>query len=248
MVILWVIAFSFLGSVGAITMATVFLYLQERIQQILIPSLISYAAGTLLAVALLGLIPHALDYVDSPRPILFTVLVGIILFFLLQKLIVWRHCHDPECEVHGVAGPMILIGDAFHNATDGVVIAASFLSSVSIGVVAAISIIAHEIPQEVGDFAILLHGGYPKTKALSLNILSSFSTIPVAILTYYALEVVQAAVPYVMAISAASFLYIALTGLYPELHRQVEFRYGIRQFVIILAGIGTIMLFLQFHP
>lgn len=245
-VILWILTFSLLGSIGAITAASAFLLLTKRIQQILIPSLISYAAGTLLTVALLGLIPHALEGAN-PKNILSTVLVGIILFFFLQKIIVWRHCHDPECEVHGAAGPMILIGDAFHNATDGVVIAASFLSSITVGVITGISIIAHEIPQEVGDLAILLHGGYPKNKALLLNILSSLSTIPVAILAYYALEAIQPAVPYVMAISAASFLYISLTGLYPELHRQVGIRYAIRQFLMILIGIGTILLLLQFH-
>jgi len=169
-------------------------------------------------------------------------------FFLLEKLVIWRHCHNMECPVHGAAGPMILIGDALHNATDGLVIAASFLSSIPIGIAAGISIIAHEIPQEVGDFAILLYDGYSKRKALSLNILSSLSTIPAAILAYYALETVHAAIPYVMAISAASFLYVALTDLYPELHRKVGFLYAIRQFLMMLAGVGTIIVFLQFHP
>ena len=149
--------------------------------------------------------------------------------------------------MHGAAGPMILIGDAVHNATDGIVIAASFLSSIPIGIAAGISIIAHEIPQEVGDFAILLYGGYSKGKALSLNILSSLSTIPAAILAYYALETVHVAVPYVMALSAASFLYVALTDLYPELHRKVGLLYAIRQFLMMLVGVGTIIVFLQFH-
>jgi len=143
---------------------------------------------------------------------------------------------------------MILIGDAFHNATDGLVIAASFLSSIPIGLAAGISIIAHEIPQEVGDFAILLHGGYPKRKALLLNLLSSLSTLPAAILAYYTLEIVNSAIPYVMAFSAASFLYIALTDLYPQLHQKIGFGSAIRQFLLILAGIGTMILFLQFHP
>ena len=122
------------------------------------------------------------------------------------------------------------------------------LSSIPIGVAASLSVIAHEIPQEVGDFAILLHGGYSKRKALSLNILSSLSTVPGAILAYYTLEIVRAAIPYVMAISAASFLYIALADLSPELHREVGFLYAIRQFLLMLAGVGTIILFLQFHP
>ena len=247
MLLLWIILFSLLGSVGAIITATAFLLIKGKMQKVLIPCLIAYATGTLLAAALLGLTPHALKH-TSPLPILSTVLVGIILFFLLEKLVIWRHCHDLECEVHGVAGPMILIGDVFHNAIDGVVIAATFLSSIPVGIAAAISVIAHEIPQEVGDFAILLHGGYSKRKALSLNILSSLSTVPAAILAYYTLDIMRTAVPYVMAISVASFLYIALTDLYPELHRKVGFWPAIRQFLMILAGIGTIILLLQFHP
>jgi zinc and cadmium transporter len=161
MLLAWIIMFSVLGSIGAIITAAAFLLLREKIQRILIPCLISYATGTLLAAALLGLIPNALTNV-SPLPILSIVLVGIILFFSLEKLVIWRHCHNMECKVHGAAGPIILIGDVFHNLSDGVVIAASFLSSIPIGVVVGLSVIAHEIPQEVGDFAILLHGGYAK--------------------------------------------------------------------------------------
>ena len=204
--------FSLLGSVGAIITASAFLLIKENRQKSLIPCLISYASGTLLAAALLGLIPHALKQAITFQ-IFLSVLVGIIIFFLIEKLLIWRHCHDADCEVHGASGPMILIGDAFHNLTDGVVIAASFLSSIPIGIAASLSVIAHEIPQEVGDFAILLNSGYSKRRALLLNILSSLNTVPGAILAYYALGIVHTAIPYAMAISAASFLYIALADL-----------------------------------
>jgi zinc and cadmium transporter len=247
MLILWVVLMSLLGSIGSIVMAATFLLFQEKRQKALIPCLISYASGTLLTAALLGLIPHALKHATT-FPVLSTVLIGIILFFLLEKLLIWRHCHDAECEMHGTAGPMLLVGDAFHNLTDGVVIAASFLSSIPIGIAASLSVIAHEIPQEVSDFAILIHNGYSMKKALSLNIVSSLSTIPGAILGYYALGVVHSAIPYAMAISASSFLYIALADLTPELHLRVGFLQAIRQFLLILAGAGTIILFLQFHP
>lgn len=249
MLILWIVLFSLLGSVGAIIAASAFLLVPDKIQKILIPCLIAYATGTLLAAALLGLIPHALtDLV--PNQTLSTILGGIILFFLLEKLVIWRHCHDIECEVHGSAGPMILIGDAIHNAVDGVVIAASFLTSIFIGIAASFSIIVHEIAQEVGDFAILLHSGYSKRKALSLNILSSLSTIPAALFAYYALEQIHSAIPYVMAIAAASFLYIALVDLSPELHRKVDMgaMHAIRQFILLLVGVGTILLVLRVHP
>jgi len=184
---------------------------------------------------------------SSISQIFTTVLAGIVLFFILEKLMIWRHCHDRRCKAHMTAAPMILLGDAFHNLTDGLVIAASFLSSIPIGIVAGLSIIAHEIPQEVGDFGILLHGGYSKRKALLLNTLSGLSTIPGAIIAYYALEIINQAIPYVMAISASSFLYIGLADLTPELHRSVRFRHAISQFILLLAGIGTILIFLQFH-
>jgi zinc and cadmium transporter len=143
---------------------------------------------------------------------------------------------------------MILIGDAFHNLVDGVIIAAAFLISVPVGIVAGLSVIAHEIPQEVGDFGILLHSGYSKQKALLLNILSGLTTLPAAVLSYFALETVHGIIPYIMAISAASFLYIALVDLSPDLHRKVGISQAIRQLLLMLAGVGTIILVLQFHP
>ena len=247
MLILWILLLSLLGSIGSILLAGTFLMIPEQKQKNLIPYLISYATGTLITSAFLGLIPHALKHA-SAMIVLSSVLVGIILFFLLEKLLIWRHCHDPKCEVHSASALMILIGDAFHNLTDGIVIAASFLSSFPIGFAVGISVIAHEIPQEVGDFGILLHSGYSKQKAVLCNILSSLSTIPGAIIAYYALNIVQSVIPYTMALSAASFIYIALADLTPELHRGAEISYSIKQFIVMLAGAGTIFLFLQFHP
>jgi zinc and cadmium transporter len=242
MLILWILFFSLLGSIGAILLASVFLLIPEKTQKNLIPYLISYATGTLITSAFLGLIPKAL----KQRPtfeILSSVLLGIILFFLLEKILIWRHCHDPDCEVHSASASMILIGDAFHNITDGVVIAASFLTSFPIGIATAISVIAHEIPQEIGDFGILLHSNYSKRKAVLFNTLSSLSTIPGAILSYYALSTIESIIPYTIAISAASFIYIALADLTPELHRNIETRHVIIQFILMLAGVGTICLF-----
>lgn len=151
--------------------------------------------------------------------------------------------------MHSSIGSMILIGDAIHNAVDGVVIASSFLTSIFIGIAASFSIIVHEIAQEVGDFAIILHSGYSKRKALSLNILSSLSTVPAALLAYYALEQIHSVIPYMMAIAAASFLYIALVDLSPELHRKVDVgaMHTIRQFILLLVGVGTILLVLRIH-
>jgi zinc and cadmium transporter len=247
MLILWILLFSIVGSIGAIIIACAFLLFKEKIQEVLIPCLIAYASGTLLAGGLLGLLPHALKQAPV-QPILITLLSGIIFFFILEKLVIWRHCHDPECEVHKATGPMILIGDAFHNLVDGVVIAAAFIASVPLGIASGLSIIAHEIPQEVGDFGILLHSGYSKKKAFVLNILSGLTTLPGALIAYLALDMIHNYVPYVMAISASSFLYISLADISPELQNQVGVRYTIRQLLLILSGVGTIAIVLQFHP
>jgi len=242
----WIILFSVLGSVGAIAGAALLLFFQEGTRKTLLPCLLSYAIGTLLGAAFLGMIPHALQQA-TPIAISGTVLVGIVLFFVLEKIVIWRHCHDTECEVHSSAGPLILIGDAFHNFVDGFVIAAAFLTSVPLGVAASLAVIAHEIPQEVGDFAILLENGYSKTRALILNSLSSLTTLPGAVIAYFYLGATREAVPFILALSAASFIYIAVADLVPSLHRQTGLKAALMQFVLILAGIGTIAIFQLVH-
>lgn len=172
------------------------------------------------------------------------VLGGIFFFFFLEKIVIWRNCPDDTCEVHSaeIAAPIILIGDAFHNLVDGIVIAAAFLTDFTIGIAVGLSILAHEIPQEAGDFGILLNGGFSKRKSFILNTLSSSTTIPAAILSYYILGTLSIIIPYVLAISAASFLYIALSDLTPELHRKLGLKYGLRQLLLIFAGIITMLL------
>lgn len=240
--LLWIIGFSLLGSVGAVAGAALFLLFPEGIRKVLIPCLVSYATGTLLGAAFLGMIPASLKLAQV-FAVTSTVLAGMVLFFVLEKLVLWRHCHDSECEVHGGASPLILIGDAFHNFVDGVVIAAAFLTSIPLGIAASLAVIAHEIPQEVGDFAILLDNGYGRTKALVLNSLSAAATLPGAVVAYFWLGETRGAVPYILAISAASFIYIAAADLIPWLHRQVTAAASLRQLLLLLAGIATIAIF-----
>lgn len=242
MLLALITAFSLLGSVGAIAFAGVFLLFPERTRASLIPGLISYASGTLLGAAFLGLIPNAVSRLEAATVLQF-VLAGVLVFFVLEKLILWHHCHSEECEVRGTAGPLLLIGDAIHNFVDGVIIAAAFIISVPLGISTALAVIAHEVPQEVGDFGILLDSGYSKERAFLLNALSGITTVPGALLAYFYLREVQNLIPYVMALSAASFIYIAMVDLIPSLHRRAGFAAGIRQFALMLAGVATITLF-----
>ena len=237
----WILGFSALGSIGAIGGSALLLLAPEGVRRALVSSLVGYAAGVLLGAAFLGMIPAGLAHAPAVA-VTATVLAGMVLFFVLEKLVLWRHCHDEHCAVHGRAAPLILIGDAFHNFADGVVIAAAFLTSVPLGISAALAVIAHELPQELGDFAILLDAGYSRRRALALNTLSAAATLPGALAAYLWLGATRGAVPYFLAASAASFIYIATADLIPELHRHTRPAAAARQLALLLAGIGTIAL------
>jgi zinc and cadmium transporter len=237
-----ILLFSALGSLGAIAGSATLLLFDDRVRSALVPCLTSYATGTLVGAAFLGMIPASLEKAPA-LAVTSTVLAGIVLFFVLEKWVLWRHCHDDACEAHGRGGSLILIGDAFHNFVDGVVIAAAFLTSPTLGVATALAVIAHEIPQELGDFAILLGNGYRRGKALLLNGLSAAATLPGALAAYFWLDETRAAVPYILAPSAASFIYIAVADLIPSLHRRTAPLDSLRQLLLLLAGIATIARF-----
>jgi zinc and cadmium transporter len=208
-----------LGSVGAMGGALAMAMSPERWRARMLPLLLSYAAGTMLAAALLGMIPRAVRSLPGMQGGL-TVLVALLFFFVLERLLVWHHCHDAKCSAPRPAAKMLLIGDAFHNFVDGIVIAAAFLTSPALGWAATLAVIAHEIPQEMGDFAVLVDSGMDKWQALRWNLLSALATLPGAGLGYYLLAQAQALVPDLLAFSGASFLYIALGDLLPRLHRE----------------------------
>ena len=179
------------------------------------------------------------------------ILAGILVFFVLEKLVLWRHCHTEQCEAHdphaqtpddhGRSGMMIMVGDTFHNFVDGVLIAAAFLADTTLGLVTALAIIAHEIPQEIGDFLILLHSGYSKAKAFAFNLLSSVAMLLGGVLAYFALQPLQEWIPYLLGVAAASMLYVAVADLIPGLHRRPELRATVEQVVLIALGIGSIV-------
>jgi len=242
MLLAWIVFFSVIGSVGALFGAALMLSFPDRVRDSLLPALLGYATGTLLGAAFIGMIPKALIE-QTPIAISSTVLVGIVAFFILEKLVIWRHAHDQNADSTIASGPLILIGDAFHNFVDGIVIAGAFLTSVPLGISVSLAVIAHEIPQEVGDFAILLDSGYSKTRALALNLLSSLSTLPGALIGYFFLAEATAIVPFILALSAASFIYIAIADLVPGLTRQRGFRVSLIQLLLLFSGIATIALF-----
>ena len=253
----WIVLFTLLGGVLSVLAASVFLLLPESLRTRALPAMVSFAIGALLGAAFLAVLPHALAApgVRDMHAITSTVLLGLLGFFLLEKLVLWRHCHAHECEAHGAAevrspaamhghatasGYLILFGDGVHNFVDGVLIAAAFLTDVHLGVVTALAVAAHEIPQEVGDFAILLHSGFKRGRALFYNVLASLTTVVGGVLAYFSLGVAQAALPYVLAVAASSFIYIAVADLVPGLHKRLEPRVTLEQVLLIGAGVLTI--------
>ena len=211
--------------------------------------LISYAIGALLGAAFLEILPHALEHGD-PHRMAATVLFGILAFFVLEKLVLWRHCHHDHCEAHdahapahdhGRSGLLILIGDTFHNFVDGILIAAAFLEGTELGIITALAIIAHEIPQEVGDYLILLHSGYSKMRALLFNLLSSLATLIGALLAYFALSGLSEWIPYLLGLAAASMIYVAVADLIPGLHKRTELRATVQQVLLIGLGVASIV-------
>ena len=233
---------SLLGGLGGLVVASSLLLFSDRLRTRLLPWLVSYAVGALLGVALLELLPEALETIE-PAEAFATLLAGILVFFVLEKMLLLRHSHTDESHVHGAAAPLVLIGDAFHNFIDGATICAAVLTSVPLGVNTAIAVAAHEIPQEVGDVAILLAAGYSRRRALTLNVVSGAAGLAGALAAYAAVETLPGTRPFILALSSASLLYIAMSDLIPGLHRGTGETSAVRQVFLIAAGIGTVVLF-----
>ncbi len=248
--IAWIVIFCLVGGVLSVLAAALFLVLREPLRDRLLPHLVSFATGALLGAALLGLLPHALNNpaITDLHVIPMTLLLGLLGFFLLEKMVLWRHCHIDHCEVHAPeqngrkrsTGTLILIGDGLHNFLDGMLIAGAFLTDIHLGVVTSLAVAAHEIPQEVGDFAVLLHSGFRRGRAFLYNILSSLTTVIGGLLAYFALQDMEMLLPYVLAVAASSFIYIAVADLIPTLHERVEARATLQQMVLIAAGVVVI--------
>lgn len=216
-----------------------------------VPVLVSYAIGALLGASLLEVLPEAVELGGNIEVVAQALLGGILLFFLLEKLVLWRHCHEEVCEAHGGhahnhdhgrSGLMITVGDTFHNFVDGIIIAGAFLVDFRLGVVTTLAIIAHEIPQEIGDFLILLHSGYTRMQALLLNVVTGVATLLGALAGYYALSSMQDWMPALLGVAGASMLYVALSDLIPGLHKRANIGATVQQMALIGLGIGTVAL------
>ncbi|MFZ2406526.1 MAG: ZIP family metal transporter [Methylobacter sp.] len=255
-----IIIFTAVGGVLSVMAAAVFLLLPDHRRSAVLPHGISFAIGALLAVAFWGLIPEAFSEIkpEQFQALSGTILAGVLGFFVLEKLLIWRHCHSGNCEAHGdeeehehdhghghshshgmakSAGALIILGDGIHNFVDGVLIAAAFLTDVHLGIVTSLAVAAHEIPQEVGDFAILLHSGYSKSKALFYNMLASLTTVLGGVLAYFGLEDLHDSLPYFLALAASSFIYIAVADLIPSLHKKTDMKTSLQQIALIAMGV-----------
>jgi zinc and cadmium transporter len=298
-ILTWIVLSSLLGGLLSVAGAAM---VALNVKKSAVPMLISFAIGAMLGAVFLEILPEAIEAGDNVQAITGTVLFGILLFFALEKLVIWRHCHGDHCEVHAVhtedqcpdnsspentnnkntvnntvietpalqtkyraassgmqtasmlktthshdhaherSGMMIMVGDTFHNFVDGILIASAFMVDVKVGIVTSIAIIAHEIPQEVGDFLILLHSGYSKKQAFAFNLVSSFATLVGGVAAYFALQTLQTWVPYILSLAAASLLYVSVADLIPSLHKRTELRASISQLGLILCGVGSILL------
>ena len=283
-VLTWILVSSLLGGTLSVLGAAL---VALNVSKVRVPMLVSYAIGAMLGAVFLEILPEAIAAGNDPHSMSATVLFGILLFFALEKLVIWRHCHGDHCEVHaphdetdcpenkhlsasqadtkfkhvskkqpaitakvahihdhdhGRSGMMIMVGDTFHNFVDGVLIASAFMVDIKVGIVTSIAIIAHEIPQEIGDFLILLHSGYSKKQALIFNLVSTLATAIGGVIAYFSLQNMQAIVPNILALAAASLLYVSVADLIPSLHKRTELRATISQLILIALGVGSIAL------
>jgi zinc and cadmium transporter len=246
------------GLLSVLIAASLTVHLLGRV----VRGLVSLSAGVLLGTALLQVLPEAFESQASPQSLFLTLLLGLLFFFLLEKAELYRHGHHHEgdhphhhhhhgfdAEQAGKGGWSVLLGDSIHNFCDGVIIAAAFLTDASLGVVTALAIIAHEIPQEVGDYIVLLNAGLSRARALVYNALSGLAAVVGGVVGYFVVGPWEAWFPYLLVAAASSFIYVAVADLLPQLQRRLPLRDTLAQIAWIGAGLGIVLLAMRFvHP
>lgn len=248
MTLLYIIAATIAGGVLSVTIAAVIAY---RVLGALVQRLVSFAAGVLLGAALLELLPHAFVLGVDAHKLFATLLAGLLAFFLLEKFALWRHSHHHEHDGHGhehgfdaheagKSGLLILVGDSLHNFADGILIAAAFLAEPWLGFVTTVGIIAHEVPQEIGDFIVLLNAGYSRARALAYNAIASLASLLGGIGGYFALASMREFTPYVVVLAASSFIYIAVADLIPWMQRRADTSSSAWQVVMVASGVAMV--------
>lgn len=235
-------------AVSAISLIGVFtLFVKERTLNNVIPALVSFAAGSLLGAAFFDVLPEAVETGGSG--VFSYMLIGMLVFFVLERYIHWHHCHDEGCEKHFHPETYLnIIGDAFHNFIDGALIAAAFLSSIEIGIVTTVAIMAHEIPQEIGEYAILIHGGMKRKMAIFFNFVSSLTAILGVLATFFFAGAINGSIPFILAIAGGGFVYIATADLIPEIHKERKSGKILVQSLALFFGVLAIGLVKEIFP
>ena len=239
--LLIIIAVCFFGSLLSLMLA----YLFSKLKMVNYADyFVSFAVGTLLGAAFLEIIPHAYELSKDLHQISLIVLIGILVFFILEKLLVWRHCHGSHCENHSPVvnhdvkkGSILIIGDCFHNFIDGILIASAFIVDINLGLITALAIIVHEIPQEISNFSILINSGYSLSRTLLMNVITGFAMIIGAILAYFVLNDLEFLIPMILSFAASSMIYVAISDLIPSLHKKVEIKQTFQQTFSIFLGV-----------
>jgi zinc and cadmium transporter len=234
---------------GVISFALSYLFIKKSNQKI-ISNMVSLAVGTLLGTAFLEIIPHSIDLSGNVHRVSTVILLGIFVLFIMEKFFIWRHCHGSNCEAHSHEqntkrdhnGSLILIGNGFHNLIDGALIASAFLVNINLGLVTALAIFAHELPQEISNISILIHSGFKKRTALCFNIISSIATLIGAIISFYVLENLDFLIPLILSFSASTMLYIAVSDLIPDLHKKTQLNETFTQ--VLMIAVGLLIIFI----
>jgi len=240
----WAITASFILSL--ISLIGIFsILLKDKFLERILILLIGFSAGGLIGGAFLHLLPEALEQSNHSEVFLYTI-IGFVFFFILERYLHWRHCHEENCSVHAFTY-LNLIGDGIHNFSDGLVIGASFIISINFGVITTLVLIFHEIPQEIGDFGILIYGGFSRAKALFYNFISALTCVIGTAIGYYLTSMIANFSSFLLPLTAGGFIYIAACDLIPELHKQTELKRTAFSMLAFLAGIAFILLTRLIH-